>query len=121
MVAYSFNRRFAPLIISGEKTHTVRKSRHRDARPGEELQLYTGMRTKTCQLIGRATCAEVLPIVLDLGKRRVTIGGKVHEAEAFARSDGFEDWADLCRFWAKNHPGVAVFRGIIIRWKDFRR
>ena len=60
MVAYSFKARFAEPILAGTKLHTVRAPRKRDARPGEELQLYRGMRTRQCALIARKTCAGVL-------------------------------------------------------------
>ncbi|MEJ0016825.1 MAG: ASCH domain-containing protein [Acetobacteraceae bacterium] len=46
MVAYSFKRDFAAPILAGIKRQTIRADRRRHARPGEVLQLYTGMRTK---------------------------------------------------------------------------
>ena len=53
MVAYSLKPRFIPPILSGAKRQTIRAiSRRRHAIPGETLQLYTGMRTKQCRLIG---------------------------------------------------------------------
>lgn len=52
MVAYNFQSRFAGPIKRGEKSHTIRKNgKRRHARPGEPLQLYTGMRTKSCKKI----------------------------------------------------------------------
>lgn len=51
MVAYSFKRQFGPPILAGTKGGTIRNDRKRHARPGEELQLYHGMRTKSCTLI----------------------------------------------------------------------
>ena len=39
--------------------------------------------------------------------------------DAFAQRDGFKDWAELRSFWAKHHPKVAVFHGLIIYWRDF--
>lgn len=85
MVAYSFKQRFAPQIIAGLQTgplvvgmkrQTIRADRKRHARPGEELQLYTGMRTRSCQLLGRTTCTAVAPVRLLLGRSpSVEIGG----------------------------------------------
>lgn len=122
MVAYSFKSRFAPLIASGEKTQTVRSDRKRHARPGEELQLYTGMRTRQCRLIARATCLKVSPIRFRFGEHSSIylhgigatnlFGGLDH----FARSDGFADWTDLSAFWAKEHPGLDAFEGVLIQW-----
>ncbi len=48
MVAYSFNPRFIEPIRQGLKTQTIRSySEARQPRPGQLLQLYTGMRTPT--------------------------------------------------------------------------
>lgn len=68
MVAYSFHRRFVPLIQSGIKRHTIRPHRKRHARPGEAVQLYTGMRTKACQKILAAdpVCGRVDEVRMDL-------------------------------------------------------
>ncbi|WGM45253.1 hypothetical protein KOAAANKH_00114 [Brevundimonas sp. NIBR10] len=123
MVAYSFKTRFGPLIQSRAKTQTVRADRKRHARPGETLQLYTGMRTRSCRLLATATCAAVSPIRFDFDPAmtgRIEVHGvsTMHLADLdhFARSDGFEDWADLKRFWAREHPGLEAFEGVLIRW-----
>ena len=63
--------------VAGTKGGTIRAARKRSyyqkpgahrpaghARVGEELQLYTGMRTKHCRLIARKTCVAVEPITL---------------------------------------------------------
>lgn len=132
MVAYSFKKRFAPPIIAGlhpgplvagMKRQTIRADRKRHARPGEELQLYTGMRTTSCKLLGRAACTSVLPIRLLLGSSPVVeIGGEPAITDAggldlFARFDGFADWPDLCAFWAAEHAEVSEFSGVLIRWE----
>lgn len=67
MVAYSFNRRFVQAIESGIKSQTIRAPRRRHARPGERLQLYTGMRTKACRLIrDDVVCSRLDEVRLDL-------------------------------------------------------
>jgi hypothetical protein len=67
MVAYSFNRRFVPAIESGIKSQTIRAPRRRHARPGEWLQLYTGMRTKSCRLIrADVVCSRLDEVRFDL-------------------------------------------------------
>ncbi|MGT2467399.1 hypothetical protein ACVOMV_24805 [Mesorhizobium atlanticum] len=40
------------------------------------------------------------------------------DLDAFARADGFKDWAELVGFWGENHPGVEIFDGTLIRWGD---
>lgn len=129
MVAYSFQRRFAEPIILGTKRQTIRADRKRHANPGEALQLYTGMRTKYCRLIGRATCISVERIMMLLGAVSSTIiidrnGGKTTinppGLDAFARSDGFDDWAQMLHFWELNHGDLPTFTGVLIRWSEFR-
>ena len=55
MSAWSFKKQFAPLILSGTKPTTIRARRkdERDPEPGDIVKLFTGMRTKECQLIGQ--------------------------------------------------------------------
>lgn len=138
MVAYSFNKRFRDPILAGlepgpwvpgMKRHTIRLDRKRHARLGETVQLYTGMRTRQCSLIGTATCNQVAPIHLYLSP--ADTGGRVsicvpeapmifttpEQLDHFARCDGFADWPDLLSFWAKAHPETGLFVGVIINWE----
>jgi hypothetical protein len=123
MVAYSCKRCFVDPIRSGRKPHTIRAERKRHARIGETVQLYTGMRTKSCMLIGTATCSDVQPITLDFEWRKVAIGPRTidrpHQLEAFAQADGFDNWEGLVAFWRKEHGAIARWSGVIIYWKDF--
>ena len=65
MVAYSFRPRFIEPILGGRKRQTIRAiGRRRHARPGDPLQLYAGMRTRNCRLIGRAICIDVVEVGL---------------------------------------------------------
>jgi hypothetical protein len=121
VVAYSFRPRFVEAIAQGAKRQTIRADRKRHAQPGEELQLYTGMRTKQCRLIGRATCESVhhvslLPFRFQQGRVRVD-GYPERALDAFARRDGFADWDDLCDFWSEAHRGESgLFEGVLIKW-----
>ncbi len=127
MVAYSFNKRFVPAIVSGVKQGTIRAPRlgtHGHAARGQEVQIYTGLRTKHARLIGRATCVANVPVVLGLR------AGIVYFPEAtesltslddlalFARRDGFASWDDLVTFWGGTHPGLSEFSGRLIQWGD---
>lgn len=133
MVAYSFQRQFVEPIQVGlgilhpgptaPKRHTIRADRKRHARPGEELQLYRGMRTKACFLIGRARCTAARPIELVFRGRRkgVWIYGErvcasLASRDQFAKNDGFEDWAAFAEFWKENHGDPESWHGIIIHW-----
>jgi hypothetical protein len=125
MVAYSFKKQFVEPILAKTKRQTVRAGRKRHAHPGEPLQLYTGMRTKQCRLIGRAVCEIVTPITIDqrdhwiyfpmTGVRYTT----ARDLDFFARLDGFPDWHEMLAFWKKEHPTAIVFSGVLIRWRDF--
>ncbi|MCJ2051670.1 hypothetical protein [Methylobacterium sp. J-070] len=139
MVAYSFKSRFAAPILAGTKAQTIRaeragKSRH--ARPGELVQLYTGMRTRQCRRLGEAWCLEVLPIRLCFSRHGmaelVQFGDRFIRPERtddFAREDGFVDAEDMARFWWAEHgsaprsddrftdPDTLIFEGVLIRWQ----
>jgi uncharacterized protein YqfB (UPF0267 family) len=67
MVAYSFNKQFVDAIRSGRKHPTIRANRKRHARPGEMLQLYTGMRTRTCtKIVPDVVCTRLDEVRFDL-------------------------------------------------------
>lgn len=118
MVAYSFMQRFVPAIIAGlepgpwmpgMKRQTIRGPRVRHARRGDELQLYTGMRTRHCRLLGRAICRAVQPIEISVGPDflRVTLGGVELEdlqVDGLARADGFAGARVFRAFWDKQRP-----------------
>lgn len=124
MVAYSFKERFVDAILAGNKRQTIRADRRRHARPGETLQLYCGMRTRNCRLIGRAHCTSIEPvrIIFDEdpeGEGIVLPGfGYAGGLDQFAREDGFASWAELKAFWREHHAGVDRFEGVLIRWGE---
>ena len=70
MVAYSFKKRFGPPILAGAKAQTIRADRKRHARPGEFVQLFTGMRTRQCRRLGETPCLSVEPIRIELPRAR---------------------------------------------------
>lgn len=97
MVAYSFQKMFAEDIRFGLKWHTVRGERKRHARPGETMQLYTGMRTKHCKRIIEDPKVEaVQPIMLGFEPPcvliEVMIDGQRRHPSTFAALDGFRGW-----------------------------
>lgn len=124
MVAYSFQAQFRAPIIAGTKRQTLRNDRKRHAREGETLQLYTGMRTRQCRLIGTATCLGVSPVRLDFGNGRVefletgNVATTLDELHAFAQIDGFPSWGHLKEFWFTEHGRVTAWEGVRISWGD---
>jgi hypothetical protein len=127
MVAYSFKKQFAQPILAGTKVQTIRArrmGRSRHARPGDTLQLYTGLRTKHVKLLGTAICLSAEHITIDVFGAEVSTGGNVYAIlnglDDFARRDGFEDWQAMRLFWEENHSGVSLFEGTIIQWGGFK-
>ena len=78
MVAYSFNTAFVPDIEARTKRQTIRLPRKRHARPGERVQLFTGMRnmrTKRCRkIIPDPLCVGVDEVRLDLRRASAEFG-----------------------------------------------
>lgn len=82
MVAYSFRPRFCLPIVEGTKGGTIRAERrgHGHAMFGDELQLYSGMRTRSCKLIARQRCIGVSRILLNFERNTVLIGDEIDGA-----------------------------------------
>lgn len=138
MVAYSYKKRFVVPVRVGlgldteadvrPKRQTIRADRPRHARPGEEIQHYCGMRTKSCFLIGRSRCASTEEIHMCVNAGRIitapyTTGAtwisKPKQLDEFAESDGFGDWYDMREFWRSEHPEITdLFIGVIIKWSS---
>ncbi|RWR14236.1 ASCH domain-containing protein [Paenirhodobacter populi] len=123
MVAYSFQRRFAPPIAALTKRQTIRADRRRHARPGEMLQLFTGMRTRHCvKIIADPRCTSVEPVILRMDDdhriAEVEIAGEpIDDVDGFAIRDGFESLSDMSGFWVMSHGPMALFRGVLILWE----
>jgi hypothetical protein len=129
MVAYSFQAMFREPIIQRVKCQTIRADRRRHARPGERLQLFTGMRTRYCQkIIPDPICLALETILIDVGLDGIVgivVNGKALDLQAIgslAVADGFRTETgetavhNMGRFWLNNH-GPGVFSGVIIRWE----
>ncbi|MDR1853455.1 MAG: hypothetical protein LBR05_00920 [Azoarcus sp.] len=129
MPALNFQRRFVPLIERGEKNQTMRAVGKRTIRPGDKLALYTGQRTKGCQLIGHTVCTDVSPFQMLTSTRyfalklpapefpALTLLRPLNEAELedLALHDGFAS-ADEMFDWFMRQHGRAI-EGNIIRWR----
>lgn len=117
-----------PIYPKLQTIRAVGKRRH--ARPGEELQLYTAMRTKSCKLIGRARCRSVDDIIIVFRPKRqrtralaiesIIVGGKAvphHLFDLFARADGFETVYAMADFWIRENNPPRRWRGVLVRWE----
>lgn len=116
MSAYNFKARYVPHIRSGRKRHTIRaEGKRRHARPGERVQLYTGMRTKQCaKIMPDPLCTKVEDI--ELYEWTVRVAGQIlfaDECEVLAYADGFENFAEMMEFFGPRLP----FKGKLIHWR----
>lgn len=115
MPAYNFKPQFVAPIRSGRKHHTIRAERKRRTKPGERLQLYTGMRTKMCmKIIPDPICTKVEKI--EIHEFTVRVDGHIlfaDECHALAFHDGFDSFEQMMRFWEGRLP----FHGEIIHWR----
>ena len=119
MVAYNFKEEFADKVESGEKLQTIRKRRKRPTVFGDILQLYTGMRTKSCRLLRETKCAAVRPFklwndtVFDLDG--TTYGAHISaNGYVLAKKDGFKTWEEMVEFFSNTYG--LPFEGEIIYW-----
>lgn len=131
MVAYSFKGRFVPKIEGRTKTQTMRavgKKRH--AKKGELITMTTGDRFHPVKF-GAARAIIVAPVTLDFEGRHafwimqrdahvgdVQIDIEGAGLDVFAKSDGFDDWADLESFFRQTYAGAPAWSGIRIFWGD---
>lgn len=122
MALLGFKRRFVPMILDGSKRHTIRGKRDRPIKVGEALHCYVDPRRKSMTLLGRWRCVRVQAVEIRGYFPRVGdfIGGVFidgeqilqDECEALARSDGFQSFADMMKFW----DGRLPFHGDLIHW-----
>lgn len=136
-----FKRQFAPFVLDGSKTHTIRAHRKNAPRVGEVCHCYTNVRQKDMTLLGRWPCVRVEPITLDFEpdgiayRLRITLGDVTlteKEAERFALADGFRNAPRdrayprsidrMARFWIadgrlKDAIESPAWHGVVIHWK----
>ncbi|QBR35737.1 ASCH domain-containing protein [Leisingera sp. NJS201] len=120
MVAYNFQQDFGPDILAGCKQSTIRPNgKRRHAVAGDELQLYTGMRTSDCRLLLRVPCLWSRPISIHQFAvvRQGGFTNQFRHLEELARIEGFASWADM-RDWFGNRYGLPAVGFTQIRW-DF--
>ena len=118
MPALNFQKRFASIVEGGQKLQTIRAARI-DGKPnatvGCRLYLYMGMRTKSCRKLGEAICTKTSQVVITDDWRILVNGSRVKDEDAFARADGFDDFANLLDWFTETHE--LPFEGSLIEWK----
>lgn len=121
MVELTFAQRFVEPIRRGHKFQAfIAPNEHIEHRVGPKtlLELMTAQRL----IIRLAHCEALTPITLTLSTGNIETkispptNGDIRELNAYAKLDGFDDWADLVAFSRAAHPGIDTFRGWLIRW-----
>jgi len=120
MVAYNFKAIFAADVENRQKCQTIRAKRKDGRRPypGDDLQLYTGMRTKSCRKLRDAVCSMVRDIKIK-ENGTVKIDGQVlgrAPVEDLAIADGFTGREPFIAFFRDTHG--LPFEGHLINWTD---
>lgn len=116
MVAFNFMPCFASDVERGRKINTMRRGKQR-CKVGQEIQLYTGQRTRKCRKLGRGICikavkARVFENEVYLEKYGVLFA--IGHKNKFARSEGFKTWKDLIAFFTPNPR--KEWKGFYYRW-----
>ena len=101
MVAINFTV-FVDKVESGEKRRTIRRKPR--CKPGDRLQLYTGMMHKGCRKLRDAICTNVQKITLY--ETHLYVGDllMIESAEDFARLDGFRDFEHMVGWFRDTYP-----------------
>jgi hypothetical protein len=118
MPAFNFKKQFAADVESRKKRQTIRAKRKDGRNPhvGDELYLYTGMRTKSCRKLGEEICKFVHQITID-EHGHININGEWlpgYEELVFIYDDGFKNAADFTPFFRKEHG--LPFEGLLYKW-----
>ena len=124
MPAFSFKERFIPLLKDGSKCQTIRLKRKGQAKPGDTIYLYYGLRTKSCIKIGEGICTMVEDIHISPSGIITVNGLKLNMAQKneLAWNDGFRDdsgnkgksFEIMMRWWKQTHD--LPFEGDLISW-----
>ncbi len=117
MPAYNFQKQFVPLIIDGQKPHTIRKRRKHPTKVGDVLMLFTGMRTKSCRQFAEAKCVKIKPLRIYVAYKSIYVydpesknpsltpeGWRIMsdwEERRLAKRDGFNSRDEFYKFFER--------------------
>lgn len=117
MIVKMFKPQFAALVEAGTKCQTVRPWPKRTPKVGDQISLrtWTGLSYRSKQRVLREATIEAVDLVA-ISETGVKIEGKPEAEDAFARADGFKDFAEM-RDWFSAQHGLP-FVGILIQWSN---
>jgi hypothetical protein len=121
MVALNFKARFADDVEQRIKRQSIRALRKRPFKLGDDLQLYTGMRTKTCRKLGPDEKCWYVRDISILNSKTVCLFEDGNwramtqvEITQLAKDDGFDTPRAMVTFFEETHG--LPFYGQLIRW-----
>lgn len=106
MPAYNFQKLFVPMILGGQKPHTIRKKRKHPTKVGDVIKMFVGMRTKNCRQFAEATCTRITPIILDPFGQSIIDRNKnkfltKRQLMRLAKKDGFAHYGLMFFFFTR--------------------
>lgn len=121
MVSFSFKPDFVPLIESGVKIQTIRSTQRCER--GDNMHLYTGLRTKAARLIAVRPCVSVRPVIirpegLEVLHQMAFVKLGEPWRERFARADGFSCFDAMYDFFHETY-GTEEITGFCHRWEKY--
>ncbi len=119
MIVLLFEPRFWQPIVSGEKVHSIRRTRKRPVVPGHDLSL-RGWEGKPYRSRQRVLCEETCIAVREcwIDKQGIVIDGhrfsEPADLDQFAKSDGFDNWREMRTYRGFRYS--LPFSGCLIQW-----
>lgn len=115
MVAFNFRAADAAKVLSGEKNATIRPTKR--SKPGDTLQLYTGLRTRKTKLLKIAKCVDVRKI--EIYKDSIE-GVEDFDTAEFMQMLGYEgmELEEFTDLFAKYYTFPYI--GYLYIWADIR-
>lgn len=117
-ISLNFKKQFVPMVESGRKNCTIRMRGKRQARPGDTLYLFTGMRTQQCERIKNVTCKLAVPMDIDTKTGGITQVGPDYvmwSIKELAIADGFATVDEFFAFFRETY-GDALHEMILYGW-----
>jgi hypothetical protein len=116
MTAFNFKLYMAPKILDGTKLSTIRSTKRCNV--GDVMQLYTGMRTKSCHKIRDVVCVGVASIIISrysLWQLGETEGNVCPSIAPLHEQEGFLNAFEMVEFFAKEYG--LPYRGFLHAWR----
>lgn len=121
MAVLSFQKKFAPALVRGEKRQTIRQERKFPLRAGDRVTAWITQRAKDGYAVGDLTIEQCNPIDI-IDRDRVVMAGKKlspQEIEALAIRDGFSDSQGFFQFFTDNYE-LPLTNLVEIQWNDLQ-